>query len=67
MGPDGGTEHRAQARVGDTCDVVAGEPVATAAVETEDLGLHRPTLDEVFLALTGRPVDDDETPPGDAA
>jgi ABC-2 type transport system ATP-binding protein len=45
---------------------VAGE-LSAQGIETEDLGLHRPTLDEVFLALTGRPVDDDETPPGDAA
>lgn len=28
-------------------------------IATEDLGLHRPTLDEVFLALTGRPVDEE--------
>lgn len=41
---------------------VAGE-LSAQGIETEDLGLHRPTLDEVFLALTGRPVEDDETPP----
>ena len=45
---------------------VAGE-LSAQGIETEDLGLHRPTLDEVFLALTGRPVEDDETPPGDGA
>ncbi|HLT69412.1 MAG TPA: ATP-binding cassette domain-containing protein [Acidimicrobiales bacterium] len=27
------------------------------AVEVDDIGLRRPTLDEVFLTLTGRPVD----------
>jgi ABC-2 type transport system ATP-binding protein len=32
-------------------------------IATEDLGLHRPTLDEVFLALTGRPVDDEPEQP----
>src|SRR5918998_2413145 len=26
----------------------------TAGVQLDDLGLHRPTLDDVFLALTGR-------------
>ena len=36
-----------------------------AGVEVEDLGLRRPTLDDVFLALTGRAAEEtDET--GDA-
>ena len=30
-----------------------------AGVEVDDVALRPPTLDEVFLALTGRPVDDD--------
>lgn len=35
-------------------------------IATEDLGLHRPTLDEVFLALTGRPVDEEsDAAPGE--
>ena len=29
-----------------------------AGVEIEDVALRQPTLDEVFLALTGRPADD---------
>ena len=29
------------------------------AVEVDDIGLRRPTLDEVFLALTGSPIDDE--------
>ena len=29
-----------------------------AGIEIDDVGLRRPTLDEVFLALTGRPTDD---------
>jgi ABC-2 type transport system ATP-binding protein len=33
--------------------------VAEGAIRTEALGLHRPTLDEVFLTLTGRPPDDE--------
>jgi ABC-2 type transport system ATP-binding protein len=31
-------------------------------VEVDDIGLRRPTLDEVFLALTGKPIEDDPTP-----
>jgi ABC-2 type transport system ATP-binding protein len=27
------------------------------AVEVDDIGLRRPTLDEVFLTLTGSPID----------
>ena len=30
-------------------------------VEVDDIGLRRPTLDEVFLTLTGAPVDADDT------
>ena len=33
--------------------------LAAAHVELDDVGLRRPTLDEVFLALTGRPAADD--------
>ena len=46
----------------------AHDPVATLAevltglaavgIEAEDVALRRPTLDEVFLSLTGRPADD---------
>jgi ABC-2 type transport system ATP-binding protein len=28
-------------------------------VEVDDIGVRRPTLDEVFLTLTGQPIDDD--------
>jgi ABC-2 type transport system ATP-binding protein len=39
-----------------------------AAVDVEDIGLRRPTLDEVFLALTGRPTSaDPEKPTEDEA
>jgi ABC-2 type transport system ATP-binding protein len=47
----------------------AGDPVATleavlsalgvAGVEAEDVALRRPTLDEVFLSLTGRPAEEE--------
>ena len=33
--------------------------LADARVDIDDVGLRRPTLDEVFLALTGRPATDD--------
>ncbi len=33
--------------------------LADADVAIDDIGLRRPTLDEVFLALTGRPATDD--------
>ncbi len=37
-------------------------------IAVDDIGLRRPTLDEVFLALTGPPtVTDDTLPPADAA
>ena len=31
-------------------------------VRLEDVGLRRPTLDDVFLALTGRPTAEDQDP-----
>jgi ABC-2 type transport system ATP-binding protein len=34
-----------------------------AGVEVDDLGLHRPTLDDVFLALTGRAAESTEEDP----
>ncbi|MBK5223505.1 MAG: ATP-binding cassette domain-containing protein [Acidimicrobiia bacterium] len=37
----------------------AGE-LATAGIEVDDLGIHQPTLDEVFLTLTGMPIDPDD-------
>ena len=33
------------------------------AVEVDDIGLRRPTLDEVFLTLTGSPIADDDPVP----
>jgi ABC-2 type transport system ATP-binding protein len=32
-----------------------------AGLTLDDVGLRRPTLDEVFLTLTGRPADGAET------
>ncbi|HYI60284.1 MAG TPA: ATP-binding cassette domain-containing protein [Acidimicrobiales bacterium] len=36
-----------------------------ARLGVEDLGLRQPTLDEVFLTLTGSPITDDESAPTD--
>jgi ABC-2 type transport system ATP-binding protein len=40
--------------------------LAEAGIEVDDLGVHQPTLDEVFLSLTGLPIDvqpdDDDHP-----
>jgi ABC-2 type transport system ATP-binding protein len=36
--------------------------VQTAGVEIDDIALRQPTLDEVFLALTGEPANTDEAP-----
>ncbi|HEV7758635.1 MAG TPA: ATP-binding cassette domain-containing protein [Acidimicrobiales bacterium] len=33
-------------------------------LEIDDIGLRRPTLDEVFLSLTGAPIDDGSSPDG---
>ena len=44
--------------------------VEAAGVEIDDIALRQPTLDEVFLALTGQPIDSDDTsrtPQGAAA
>ena len=38
-----------------------------AGVSFGDLGLRRPTLDDVFLTLTGRPVEPEVTPEGGGA
>jgi ABC-2 type transport system ATP-binding protein len=47
--------------------MAAVQAVTTAAVEVEDIGLRQPNLDEVFLALTGRPTDDQSETAADAA
>ncbi len=51
--------------VAPTTDGVAALAAVAAAlrdaqIAVEDLGLRQPTLDEVFLTLTGNPIDDEE-------
>ncbi len=35
------------------------DALASASVDVEDIGLRQPTLDDVFLTLTGQPIDED--------
>jgi ABC-2 type transport system ATP-binding protein len=52
---------------GGTAAVTAAvRAVEDLAVELDDIGLRRPTLDEVFLTLTGRPAEDPEADAGEA-
>ena len=44
---------------GDGLAAVAQE-LATSGIAVEDLSLRQPTLDEVFLTLTGAPPDADD-------
>jgi ABC-2 type transport system ATP-binding protein len=48
--------------VDDTCDglLAALRLLETAGIEVDDIALRQPTLDEVFLALTGHPTTDQE-------
>jgi ABC-2 type transport system ATP-binding protein len=39
--------------------VAVAERLAEARIGVDDLGLHQPTLDEVFLTLTGSPASDE--------
>jgi ABC-2 type transport system ATP-binding protein len=41
--------------------IAAGRVLDDAGIELEDLGIRRPSLDDVFLAITGHPA-----APGDA-
>ena len=43
--------------------VAVAKGLADARIAVDDLGLHQPTLDEVFLTLTGSPASDDEVSP----
>ena len=41
--------------------VEVGRALQEAGIAVDDLSLRQPTLDEVFLTLTGSPSDDDRT------
>ena len=45
----------------------AAAELRRAAIEVSDMGLRRPTLDDVFLQLTGEPAGEDGTPERAAA
>ncbi len=53
---DGGRRLRVSARLGSRTltDVVLA--LDSAGIEADDIGLHKPSLDDVFLALTGEPA-----------
>jgi ABC-2 type transport system ATP-binding protein len=42
---------------GRTAHAAAAAAVTNLTLDIDDLGLRRPTLDEVFLTLTGNPTD----------
>ncbi len=35
------------------------DALSDAGIEVDDIGLRQPTLDDVFLTLTGAPIDDE--------
>jgi ABC-2 type transport system ATP-binding protein len=59
---------RVRIPVGDAGPTVLLESVRRldeAKIVLSDIALHRPTLDDVFLSLTGRSAEDEEAPDGD--
>ena len=64
-GADAAIEPESRSAVAPTADGVGGladvaRALADAGIEVEDLGLRQPTLDEVFLTLTGNPISEDD-------
>jgi ABC-2 type transport system ATP-binding protein len=47
--------------------LAAARALDDAAIDVDEIALRQPTLNEVFLALTGRPADDRETSQSEAA
>ncbi len=47
--------------------VTAVQTLSAAGIALDDIALRRPTLDDVFLTLTGRTTDGDEAPTDDEA
>ncbi len=54
---------RVTARSSAGIDAIADLAAAlrSEGIEVEDLGLHQPSLDDVFLTLTGKPADPTST------
>ncbi len=59
-----GAALRIPAREGGATLVAAVRALSDAGIIPEDVALHRPTLDDAFLALTGDPATHAPTPPG---
>jgi ABC-2 type transport system ATP-binding protein len=64
-GADAVIDEPERSAVAPTTDGVGGladvaRALADAGIEVEDLGLRQPTLDEVFLTLTGLPISDED-------
>ncbi|MGA0830183.1 MAG: ATP-binding cassette domain-containing protein [Nitriliruptoraceae bacterium] len=59
-----GTALRVPARDGGATLVAAVRALSDAGITPEDVALHRPTLDDAFLALTGDPATHAPTPSG---
>jgi ABC-2 type transport system ATP-binding protein len=38
--------------------LAAGRAIEEAGISIDDIGVHRPSLDDVFLALTGRAAEE---------
>jgi len=63
---DGGRRLRVSARQGSRTLTEVVLALDAAGIEADDIGLHKPSLDDVFLALTGEPaVPTEEAPPDD--
>jgi ABC-2 type transport system ATP-binding protein len=57
---DQGTRRVTMPVTNGTEELMAGlRALDEAGIALDDIGLRRPTLDEVFLSLTGKPLDDD--------
>ena len=55
---------RITAQAGGLDDMIRiGDALADSAIEIDDLGLQRPSLDDVFLHLTGHRAEEDPTDP----
>ncbi len=63
---EGGRRLRVPARAGARTLTEVVRHLDEAGVETDDIGLHRPSLDDVFLAVTGEPATEEATHPSAA-